>query len=902
MAKSILEVVMQGVDKLSGPMRKAGESVSDFEKRSKASSDRLKALGKTALATTATLAAVGLAAKKAFDLGKEGAAIKQTGQSFDFLIKKVGASADLLDQLRTASRGTISDMDLMSSTATLLAGAQGELATELAQSTPRLLEIAKAAQKLNPALGSTTFLYDSLATGVKRASPMILDNLGLTIRLGAANSAYAEELGKTVAELTAAEMKQALLNETLRAGAVLIEQAGGTTESATDEYDIFETAIGNLTDAMKVNVHEGMRPMIKVLSEATPIFTDNITATVALKDAQAKSLITEEQYRKAVLDLRHGVISHTEALELVTEATRKAKHAGTLHEEQQVVLRKTLHGTTAEVMEQSRVAAMAADAAARLASGIDGLAGSEQLVQLESKELAQILKDELALATDKTTQEIIDAEKELKELTAEFLESGVASEEASQEITDLTIHIEDLKTKLNTAVPSVHELALGLGEIASAWDQAKIAMAPGLSLLEDVEEQIIDTSGSTEQWARVTDEVSLALGDKNYAIITAERRLRTLERRVKDNVVSFEDSEEAIIAARIALANANAAFADSNVVVKDNTYILRNNTEQRLRSSEISDAHAKLVGRENDETLALRDTILMQTEAYEKMGSESGFTAEGIALLTKQYDDGRDALRDLHSETTRVTSAIKEQGKVSIATGMSVLAMRRALVTAGGAYWETASAQQVESEFKSLAEKQKKIEQQFPNFEGHKFIEAPGTESWSAEKWMQEYGYRGLTDYPKMDFPIGSLPAEERDKVLEMFRSGSMPFASGAPVQVGQPGPANVSSGQQVHMSPAEYEAHYGWRREHPGMEMPTLAAHGANFMVPPQHPNDSFMMGVSSGERVSVTPSHMLGGGNGGGLTVNTINVYGVQTASSLYEEVVKAARQRGRAFAKVM
>ena len=172
-AQSKLQLVIEGVDKASGPLSKVNKSVNEMGNASETSGSNLKALGATALKVTAGLAALGLAAKKAFDLGKEGAAIKQTGQSFEFLIQKVGASANLLDQLRSAAKGTISDMDLMSSTATLLAGTQGALAQELASSTPILLEIAKAAQKLNPALGDTTFLYDSLALGVKRASPMI---------------------------------------------------------------------------------------------------------------------------------------------------------------------------------------------------------------------------------------------------------------------------------------------------------------------------------------------------------------------------------------------------------------------------------------------------------------------------------------------------------------------------------------------------------------------------------------------------------------------------------------------------------------------------------------------------------------------------------------------------------
>jgi hypothetical protein len=77
-------------------------------------------------------------------------------------------------------------------------------------------------------------------------------------------------------------------------------------------------------------------------------------------------------------------------------------------------------------------------------------------------------------------------------------------------------------------------------------------------------------------------------------------------------------------------------------------------------------------------------------------------------------------------------------------------------------------------------------------------------------------------------------------------------------------------------------------------------AKHGANFIVPQGYQNDNYMMGVSSGERVSVTPAHSTS--DGGGMVIQNLNVYGVQTDSELFESVVRAARQRGRDFARVM
>jgi hypothetical protein len=249
--------------------------------------------------------------REAFEMGKEGAAITQTAQSFDYLLQKVGAAPGLLDKLRAASLNTVDDMTLMSSTTTLLAGAQGELATNLANATPELLEIAKAAQKLNPSLGDTRFLYESLALGIKRAQPDILDNLGLTIKIGEANQKYADELGKTVEELTASEKQQALLNATLDAGKVLMEQAGGNASAAGDAFARLDTATKNLADSLKTQ----FAPSLASAAEGLTLIL-----TMGQKTAAA--------WHEHEMVMRQTAGSYEE---YVTEMTRAAEAAGMLN-------------------------------------------------------------------------------------------------------------------------------------------------------------------------------------------------------------------------------------------------------------------------------------------------------------------------------------------------------------------------------------------------------------------------------------------------------------------------------------------------------------------------------------------------------------------------------------------
>lgn len=305
-SRSVLELLVR--------QKKEGRAIKDTEKEAKSLGQTVKKLGLGFAAFSGVALAAGIALKKAFDLGREGAVVEQTAESFDFLLEKVGAAPDLLDQLSDAARGTIDDVGLMSSTMTLLAGASGDLAPALAAATPKLLEIAKAANKLNPALGDTAFFYESIATGVKRAQPLILDNLGLTIKVGDANERFAEQLGITVEALTAEQKQLAILEDVFRAGDVIIAQVGGTTESATDSFDRLTTSLKNSTDQFKVNLFTGMQPFI--VSAA-----DTLDVTRALTDAFKDGTIIQEDYAGLMTKLRSGVLDAGEAMDFLNVLT-----------------------------------------------------------------------------------------------------------------------------------------------------------------------------------------------------------------------------------------------------------------------------------------------------------------------------------------------------------------------------------------------------------------------------------------------------------------------------------------------------------------------------------------------------------------------------------------------------
>jgi len=189
-----------------------------------------------------------------FEMGAAGAGVQQTAVSFDRLIASLGGTADTLNRMRTATGYTISDTELMASTMTVLAGGSEDVNKSLVAALPQLLSIAKAANALNPSLGSTAYMFDSITRGIKRGSPLILDNLGIVVKVGQAQKEYADSLGVSVEALDDEAKVMALLNAVLDKGDNLIQQVGGSTESLVDPTARMDAAFKNLGDTMKASV------------------------------------------------------------------------------------------------------------------------------------------------------------------------------------------------------------------------------------------------------------------------------------------------------------------------------------------------------------------------------------------------------------------------------------------------------------------------------------------------------------------------------------------------------------------------------------------------------------------------------------------------------------------------
>lgn len=187
-----------------------------------------------------TLSEVQQLAEAAFDAIGDATRLRAQRKA---LREQVGDLDAFLAKLKEVSEGTVATNSLIqsSSRAILL----GIPADQIAG----LLETARVSAA---ATGETVAkAFDDIATGVGRASPLILDNLGFVIKLEEVYAKYATTVGKTTGELTSAEQRQALLNEVLEQGAERAGQFGDALEGLPTTLDQIASGIKNVSAEAK---------------------------------------------------------------------------------------------------------------------------------------------------------------------------------------------------------------------------------------------------------------------------------------------------------------------------------------------------------------------------------------------------------------------------------------------------------------------------------------------------------------------------------------------------------------------------------------------------------------------------------------------------------------------------
>ena len=227
--------------------------------------------------------------KKAFDFIKEGAILQTQTESLKRNLADQGQAIDQwMLKLNEAARNQVSNADLIqSSSRAMLLGIPADRMADL-------MEVASASAN---AMGITVSeAFRSIAIGVGRQSPLILDNLGIVVKLGPAYDAYAKRLGTTSEALTTQQKRLALLESVLKTGEDRVRKFGDAqgetaklinemTTALENQYNKAKTDAVAFTDAIVIvtnHLKDQASDALPEVSHALEVFNDHVYSNLDL--------------------------------------------------------------------------------------------------------------------------------------------------------------------------------------------------------------------------------------------------------------------------------------------------------------------------------------------------------------------------------------------------------------------------------------------------------------------------------------------------------------------------------------------------------------------------------------------------------------------------------------------
>lgn len=268
---SKLDILIEARNNASPALRQVGLDLRSLDNAAATAAGGLGSLAK--VAGVAGLVALSVQAVNAgVELARVGAMADQVRTAFNNMAESAGASGDeILEALRRASRGSVSDMNLMLSANRAMLFGVADNVEEFTQ----LMQIAEARGK---GMGiSTTQAFDNIITGIGRLSPLILDNLGIVYQGEQLFADYAQSIGMTAEQLSDAEKRQALLNMVVAQSADLVAKNNAAGENMVDQFERMDAAIQSAKEALGELFAPAMAAIARQIADAVTMATDAIT-------------------------------------------------------------------------------------------------------------------------------------------------------------------------------------------------------------------------------------------------------------------------------------------------------------------------------------------------------------------------------------------------------------------------------------------------------------------------------------------------------------------------------------------------------------------------------------------------------------------------------------------------
>lgn len=182
--------------------------------------------------------------KKVWDFAKEGAQLEFTKKKFDNLTDSIGGADSVLKELRTATKGTRSDMELIGS-------ATDFMSLGLAKSRDEVVRLTRVAGALNMDM-------NQLVLTLANKTTMRFDQLGVSV----------DGFDQRVKELTKSglDANKAFTQAFLEQAEKQIKRVGDVADTTAGKMAKFEANVKNAGDKLKEFFAEGVNAGIDILS------------------------------------------------------------------------------------------------------------------------------------------------------------------------------------------------------------------------------------------------------------------------------------------------------------------------------------------------------------------------------------------------------------------------------------------------------------------------------------------------------------------------------------------------------------------------------------------------------------------------------------------------------------
>ena len=438
-----LQLIITALNKASGEINKVKNEIEGVGKSGKTAEKGVKGFGSslssvigTAALVAGSMAAVGLAIREVYEDLKEGAELEYTRTKFDNLAESIGIVSDaLLVDLREATRGTVSDAELV-------AGAANFMALGLADTHEEVVRLTTVA-------GALGMNMNQLVLTLTNQTTMRFDQLGVAVEGFDEKVKALEDSGLSAQEaFTEAFLQQAEEQ---------IQRVGNISETSAGKIMQMESAFKNLGDAIKLSMADTM----DVFAPAMATLADNLTNNVkigdeftnvinGLRNAQKSGLIEADEYNAIMREIgvHNGMGTVTaEQLAIAQDALNEILGDSSVAADQtaESMIAQSIAAKQAE--EANKKAATAQQAVADATNNADAAMRSYSeslLFKIASEGLSAEAAYDLAVKMGLVDQNTVAATKQVN-IYKSMLDDGIITQaQYNKLVTDLADDIENL--------------------------------------------------------------------------------------------------------------------------------------------------------------------------------------------------------------------------------------------------------------------------------------------------------------------------------------------------------------------------------------------------------------------------------------------------------------------------